>query len=46
MELKTVFLLRIVPKQLTPEKERLGLLYLSICLEHSLNTEVKELDRG
>ena len=44
--LETGLLLRIVKKELIPEKERLCLLYLCIFLKNTLNIKVRGLDTG
>ena len=46
MHLMTDFLLRIIQKKLERKKKQVSLLYLSICLKESFNTEVKDLDIG
>ena len=46
MHLMTDLLLRIIQKKLEQKKKQVSLLYLSVCLKESFNTEVKDIDIG
>lgn len=46
MHLMTDLLLRIIQKKLERKKKQVSLLYLSISLKESFNTEVKDIDIG